>query len=201
MTQTRPLVKSQENLTEFFRDQVGLATEKLDVQLDTHAEYYLVNLLNDFRRTEQLFEFVGDSLDDVPLAMMLERAVHGESLPTRIRFFKQLGDRALFVAGCFPERTSRHTNAEYYITMGSGAYSSLSTLFSTQDTFTDIFAELGDKFAGCVEVLTEVQRGGRQTNVDLIDFYERWLETGSDRLGRILEREGIPLTHKVKTTQ
>ncbi len=203
MTSSRQLIVEQHyNLTEFFRDQVVKAATKLSLELASHAEYYLVNLLHEFRRTEQLFEAIGDTLEDVPLAMILERAIHGEDLPTRIRLFKQLGDRALFVSGCFPERTQRSVNIQYYMQMGQGAYDSLSSLFPTKDAFAEVFTELSQKFPACVEVLSEVRRGGRNdSDTELLRFYERWLETGSQHLARILEREGIPLTHIKRTTQ
>lgn len=196
------LVEQHQNLTEYFHDQVVRATSKYSVALASHSEYYLVNLLHEFRRTEQLFEMVGESLDDVPLAMLLERAVHGEGLATKIRLFKQLGDRALFVAGCFPARTERSVNQQYYITMGSGAYQSLSSLFDTQDAFAEVFTELGRKFPVCVEVIAEVHRAGRGSrHANLLELYERWMQTGSAELARILEREGIPLAQFKKTTQ
>lgn len=196
------LVEQHQNLTEYFRDQVVRATSKYSVALASHSEYYLVNLLHEFRRTEQLFEMVGESLDDVPLAMLLERAVHGDGLATKIRLFKQLGDRALFVAGCFPARTERSVNQQYYITMGSGAYQSLSSLFDTQDAFAEVFTELGRKFPVCVEVIAEVHRAGRGSeHANLLELYERWMQTGSAELARILEREGIPLAQFKKTTQ
>lgn len=196
------LVEQHQNLTEYFRDRIVQAKSKFAIDLASHSEYYLVNLLHEFRRTEQLFEMVGESLDDVPLAMLLERAVHGDGLATKIRLFKQLGDRALFVAGCFPARTERSVNQQYYITMGSGAYQSLSSLFDTQDAFAEVFTELGRKFPVCVEVIAEVHRAGRGSeHANLLELYERWMQTGSAELARILEREGIPLAQFKKTTQ
>lgn len=201
VTPRERLVEQHQNLTEYFRDQVVRATSKFSIDLASHSEYYLVNLLHEFRLTEQLFEAVGETLEDVPLAMLLERAVHGDDLPTKIRLFKQLGDRALFVAGCFPQRTQRSVNHTYYITMGSGAYQSLSSLFHTQDAFAEVFTELGDKFPACVEVISEVHRAGHHgTHENLLELYERWLHTGSKQLAKILAREGIPV-HAAKPSR
>ncbi len=202
MTPRELLVEQHQNLTEYFRDQVVRATSKFAVNLASHAEYYLVNLLHEFRRTEQLFNVLGDSYEEIPLAMILERAVHGEDTATKIRLFKQLGDRALFVAGCFPQRAERIVDTKYYITMGSGAYQSLSSMFDGQDAFAEVFTELSEKFPVCVEILSEVQRAGRKgSHEDLLLFYERWLQTKNEHLAKILEREGIPLTDVKKTTQ
>ena len=196
------IVESRQNLSEYFHEQVEHAAIKLNVQLEKHAEYYLVNLLTDFRHTEQLFKTMDDTLEDAPLAILLERAVHGETQSTKIRMLKTLGDRALFVVGCFPQRADRHANTEYYMTMGSGAYQSLASMFQSKDAFADIFVELGAKFSDCVEVISEARRAGQgKTNEDLLHFYERWLNTGCERTAKILQREGIPLTQPNKTPQ
>jgi hypothetical protein len=199
---TNLLLERRKNLTEYFRDELTLASAKLDANLQEHSEFYIVNLLNDFRRTEQLFELMEEELQELPLAMILERAVHGEDQATKIRTFKQLGDRALFVAGYFPERTARTVDVDYYITMGSGAYHSLTTLFTSRDPFAEVFSELAEKFSLCVDLIGEVQRAGKgDKNADLLRYYERWLATGCKRMARILREEGIPLTDPVTTRQ
>ncbi|MBI2344117.1 MAG: hypothetical protein HYV02_07275 [Deltaproteobacteria bacterium] len=198
----RQLVSDHASLREYFRTEVNTAAERLQVQLADHAEFYLVNLLDEFRRTEQLFELVGETLEDVPLAVLLERAVHGDHLPTKIRSLRQLGDRALFVAGYFPERTNRVVNRDYFIQMGSGAYQSLATLFHVRDAFAEVYTELGGKFPDCVLLIDEVQRAGRgENNRDLLRYYETWLATGCERLAHILQKAGIPLSERKPSSQ
>lgn len=200
MTPSHPdQINTYGNLVEFFRTALQHASTTLDISLAEHSEYYLVNLLHDFQRSERFFTKDGDRFEDTPLAQLLERALHSESLATRIRIFKRLGDTSLFVAGLFPDRARRRlVDLDYYIGMGSGAYQSLATMFGTQDVFTDIFAELGTKFGTCVDLLTHVRSSmGRSTarhDADLLEFYERWLRTGSKQLERVLIKAGIP-TH------
>lgn len=194
----------QHNLTEFFRETIQWALGEVQVNLAELTEFYLANLLHEFRRTERLFDrrAAEETFDETPLALLLERALHG-SPSERIRALKQLGDASLYVAGFFPARVARRLVAlEYYITMGGTAYRSLAAILTHQRTFAEIYDELGHKFADCVEVLAVVKRAGRtQTNADLLRLYERWLETGSERLGQLLQKEGIPLTPPHKTTQ
>ncbi|MBI4366353.1 MAG: hypothetical protein HY543_05995 [Deltaproteobacteria bacterium] len=198
----RPIVRYQ-NLIEFFREAVQWALTEVRVDLAEVTEFYLVNLLHEFRRTERFFQRGEDEeFDETPLALILERAIAGA--PTdRIRALKQIGDSSLYVAGFFPARAARRlVNLDYYIGMGGVAYCTLSHMLANQKAFAEIYEELGKKFADCVEVLAVAKRAGASaTNADLLKLYERWLETGSDRLGALLEKEGIPLTPAAKTRQ
>lgn len=194
------LIHRQHNLTEYFREMVDRTTASLAVQLAETSQYYLVNLLNGFHRTEKFFAKDADHYDETPLAILLERAVHGDSPSTRIRNLQRLGDTALFVAGYFPQRTRRRlVNADYYIGMGGGAYLSLASMFNTGETFSEIYGELGEKFANCVNIIAEVKRAARgQCNEDLLAMYERWLDSGDTALERILNREGIATNERKK---
>ena len=86
--------------------------------------------------------------------------------------------------------------------MGGTAYQNLSQILTHQRAFAEIYEELGKKFAACVEVLSAVKHAGHyRTNVDLLRLYEQWLETGSERLGSLLQKEGISLAVPSKTSQ
>lgn len=199
----RGLVR-QQNLVEFFRETIKCALSQVRVDLAEVTEFYLVNLCNEFRRTERLFVQAEESeqLEETPLALLLERALRGER-GDRIRALKQLGDSSLYVAGFFPDRAARRLVAlDYYITMGGQAYRSLSQILANQHAFAEIYDELGEKFSDCVEVLAVAKRAGKeQSNVDLLKLYERWLETGSERIGELLQKEGIPLQAPPKAPQ
>ncbi len=188
------LIAREDNLSLYFRAAVQKATAKLEVTLQANSEFYLVQLLGDFCFSEKFFSKSDDTFESEPLALMLKRALDSDSLAGRISSFKRLGDRALFLAGCFPEHARRRmVDRNYFIDMGSGAYQSLATMFNTRNAFTEIYGELGHKFAGCAELLAEVKRASRgNRNEDLLHFYERWLATGSRDLEQILQRAGIP---------
>ena len=84
---------------------------------------------------------------------------------------------------------------DYYISMGGGAYSSLS--MHSRGTmkgraFGPIFAELGEKFHRFVDVLNDVRNhAGAASDSDVMRLYEVWLKTGSARAARLLRSEGI----------
>lgn len=192
-TQKHPQIETLSNLQEYFRELVQRSAADLNLSLAEHAEFYIVNLLSKFRRTEDMRP-KDETLHNAPLAILLERAVHCEQLAERIQLYRQLGDTALFIAGYFPDRTKRQiVDLDYYVKMGGGAYLSLASIFPEQDTFGDIYTELGSKFSNCVKLVTEIKRASRgKNNEDLLSLYERWLATGCERLKQILQREGIP---------
>lgn len=182
----------QVNLQEYFREHVQRAIVNQHIELTEDSEFYVVNLLTELKKSEKLFETVDGKSDDTPLSLLLERAVHGDSA-TRVRTLKFLGDSALFVAGIFPERaTRRFQTLDYYIRMGGGAYLSLASTMLGQRNFAGLFEEMGNKFRNLVSLLNEVGQSGRtQSDMDLLECYERFLATGDSRLREILQRAGI----------
>lgn len=191
MTQTQEVVQNV-NLLEYFRDLVRRAIANQHINLTEDSEFYVVNLLTEVRKTEHFFDMSSGKPEETPLALLLERAVHGDTA-TRVRTLKLLGDTALFVAGIFPERaTRRFSSLDYYIRMGGGAYLTLATALPGQRSFAGLFEEMGIKFKNLVGIVQEVGTSGRENNdVNLLDYYERFLATGDTRLRDILVKEGI----------
>jgi hypothetical protein len=65
-----------------------------------------------------------------------------------------------------------------------------------------VFAELGDKFVGFVDVLSEVsERTACSSNGDLLRLYEKWLKTGSRRAGQLLVERGVVPNASVRSTR
>ncbi len=180
------------NLLEYFRDMVQRAVANQRIDLTEDSEFYVVNLLTEVRKTERLFDMDSGKPEETPLALLLERAVHSDTA-TRVHTLKLLGDTALFVAGIFPERaTRRFSSLDYYIRMGGGAYLTLATALPGQCGFAELFEEMGIKFKNLVGIVHEVGISGRENNdVNLLDYYERFLATGDARLRDILIKEGI----------
>ena len=104
---------------------------------------------------------------------------------------KQIGDLSLFISGFFSDSLRRKlVDVDYYVSIGGFAYNTLSRHES--DTFSPVFAELAEKFADFVDVLSEVsERTSCASNLDLLRLYERWLKTGSRRCGQLLVERGV----------
>lgn len=190
MRSTRLILSS--NLQEFFKAEISNAADSLGVDLDDLLEYYVVNLLCDFTRSDQ-----SPTPGEEPLAFIYKRAV--EATPAeRIGHLKELGDLSLYIAGFFTEFIERSlVDIDYYISMGGSAYASLSDLFGNQpsgDAFAEIYTGLADRFPELVDLLNEVNERSRETaqkDTDLLRMYDRWKRTKSQRIERKLTARGL----------
>src|SRR5437899_2245938 len=132
----------RESAVEYFKELVdgalshqGLATQEL-------TAYYVVQLLASFLQRR----LTADQGADTALALRLGRALDSGGIQQRASL-KEIGDVALFVSGFFSDSLQRRlVDVDYYVSIGGCAYSTLSRVES--DTFTPVYAELGEKFVG-----------------------------------------------------
>jgi hypothetical protein len=184
------------SLREFFRESVGVAMESNKLTAEHETSHYVVNLLTLFARAEAFHDPADDTPGRKPLALMLSDALEAPT-PAECQFaLQRLGDISLFIAGFFAADLQRSVvDLDYYISMGGGAYSSLSMQSHKTirgRTFAGIFAELGEKFHRFVDVLNDVRdQAGSASDKDVLRLYEVWLKTGSERAARLLRRQGI----------
>lgn len=188
-----PRVIASADLREFFQHSVDEALTRQGIDAAVETSYYLVNLLTVFQRAERLYDVAGDHLELRPLALLYADALAERAPEQRNRIMQRMGDVALFISGMFSDSLNRRlVDVDYYIAMGSAAYSYLSdTMRGTRqgDAFCGIFEELSRKFAGFVDVLAEVGDHGRAA--DVLRLYELWLRTGSRRALERLRDLGV----------
>jgi hypothetical protein len=172
---------------EYFKELVDAALERQQLKVGELTSFYLVNLLCGYVRFD---DGGAASLDDEPLALQLARALEAAGAEQRARL-RSLGDLSLFVSGFFSDSLSRKlVDVDYYVSMGEYAYASLSRQES--ETVAGVFAELADRFAGFVDVLSDIsEQSALTSNANLLRLYERWLRTGSRRAGQMLAERGI----------
>jgi hypothetical protein len=178
-----------------FAELVSSALWETRVQPSPMAIAYLIELLDSRVRAA---EPVGDdAAEETTLAesLLVARLHAGVA---RLRRLRNLGDRALFVAGFFGDSLSRSVvDIDYYGDVGRAAYASLAESLARQvgeRTWTGLYIELSHRFGEFVDVLAEVgdrTRAGRSE--DLLRLYERYLRTGSPRdRGRLLRLGQVP---------
>lgn len=186
------LIKAGCNLKPYFKELVETAVNHQNHEVTDLSKFYLVNLLSEFIKTEELFVFEDGHYEEKPLAILLAKAMESDE-PTRVKLFKKIGDTSLYIAGFFADHIdSKKVDIEYYIAMGEGAYQNLSGIFIAEKTFAELYAELATKFGSFVNILSEVSLPGDiHSNKDLIRLYEKWLKTGDKRIRDKLEKEGI----------
>jgi len=175
----------RESAVEFFRELVDGALAHQRIAATELTAFYIVQLLAGFleRRPD-------DPDDEEPLALRLAQVMDRGGLQQRAGL-RQIGDESLFLSGFFSESLRRKlVDVDYYAAIGGFAYNALSR-YET-DTFSPVFAELGEKFVGFVDVLNEVsERTSCSSNADLLRLYEKWLKTGSPRSGQLLIERGV----------
>jgi hypothetical protein len=192
---SEPAVR-QESAVEYFKELVdgalthqGLATQEL-------TAFYVVHLLTSFVQRPA----AGEPDTELPLALQLAQALQTGGTRQRVSL-KQIGDLALFISGFFSDSLNRKlVDVDYYVSIGGSAYSALSRVET--DTFSPVFAELGEKFVGFVDVLSEVsERTYCSSNADVLRLYEKWMKTGSPRSGQLLVERGVVPNASIRSTR
>src|ERR1700749_4667329 len=186
------------DLREFFRDELHGALEKQQVVVEDQTEYYVVNLLTLFSRSEALYEKTSDGTRLKPLVVMLSEALEAPSSEDRNRGLQRLGDVSLFIAGFFAQSFARKLiDIDYHIAMGGRAYATLAETMSRGrgKVLGKVFSELAEKFQPMVDALNEVSETSyTHSDKDILRLYEIWLKTGSRRSYDILKRLGVEPT-------
>jgi hypothetical protein len=182
----RPILREQ-TPTEYFKDLVESALARQHIQAADLTEYYLVNLLCQYIRLDGA-SGLGDAGE--PLAVRLARALQSGGLEQRARL-RSLGDFSLFMSGFFSDSFRRKLiDIDYYVSMGEYAYASLGR--RDEDAFSEVFAELANKFVGFTDVLADIsEHTALASHSDALRLYEKWLRTGSERDGQRLADCGI----------
>jgi len=178
---------------DFFRELVTDALGRQKVSTKPETEFYLVNLLNHFMKTDRLYQTDGSgALKQEPLAFMIKEASEEASGEAKSAMFRHIGDVSLYTAGYFQESLTRKmVDVDYYIDMGHTAYKQVASR-TEEEILRSIYKELADKFASFVEVLADVSdKTTPRSEKDLLRLYEHWVRTRSDRAARALQEAGI----------
>jgi hypothetical protein len=180
-------LKSHASVAEYFYEVVTDAIRNQGVDTSETAEYYLVNLLAAYTKTSQV-------RDDEPLALKAMASVFA-SPDERVRHLKDVGDTSLYISGFFADSLQRRlVDVDYYIQIGGRAYGDLARHFQvTRGAEAGrVYVELHDKFPRFVEVLAEIsERSSMTTPQGVVQLYERWLRTGSERVAQRLRAQGV----------
>jgi len=185
-----------DTLQAWFGDRVRAAVSRTSLEADDATLWYLVNLLCVYARTEQVFQ---PGQDGARLPILVDYYTEAIEAPTeREREFalQRMGDLALFVAGLYADSLQRRlVDIDYYIGMGRQAYAALSDRLASglrARALAKVFAELGRKFTGFVDVLHEVAEATLPIERrDWMRTYEVWVRTGSPRAERLLRERGV----------
>ena len=181
---------------EYFREMVTDVVSHRRIKIQEITEFYLVDLLAKFLESEHLFVQQADgSIDSEPLAFMLMKALESER-EQRFQQLKRLGDTSLFVSGFFGDSLANSlVDVDYYIAMGGRAYDALKDASRGGTGKLDVlYGELSDKFGTFVDIFAEISELSQlRSNRGLLKLYERFLNTRSERVARMLQQRGVAL--------
>ena len=183
---------------EFFHERVHQAKDNLKVNLPEEVEFYLVNMLCSFITVPPATAGAQAGMPaffEKPLAFMLRDASEAPA-PQKPALYRALGDTSLYITGFFQDYFNRKTfDIDYYIALGSTGYEQAAQHMTpnlpesaTRATLT----ALAVNFVLAVDVVAEVsEQGRRREAVDILNIYDRWTRSQSDRLRKILNEQGI----------
>ncbi len=175
------------SLEAFFFDQVGEAQARTRASLPCEVEAYVVHLLADFVRKPGA---VGRRTGPLALQYLAARSHSGSARAVALR---EVGDRALFIAGVVPHSLDRTPiNLRYVQSLGATAYREVSDGHGALA----VFFGLAEHFEIAAEVISEATDGQAEGDRDLLAIYERWRRYGEDRDARKLVAAGMSLGKK-----
>src|SRR5262245_19355469 len=163
----------RESVVEYFKELVEGALANQHLETGELTAFYVVHLLSEFVRRPDA--------DHEPLGPQLLAALESSGIERRAHL-RRIGDGSLFISGFFVASLRRKpVDIDYYMAIGGRAYSALSH-DDDSSRFSPVFAELAEKFAAFVDILSEVsERSSVCSNRDLLRLYERWVRTGGRR--------------------
>jgi hypothetical protein len=196
-----PAIELSPDIAAFFRDVLHETKRKQGFEATDAAETYVVALLADFTRPDQL---TGAPFDR-PITFLLVEAM--QSVGTqRFERLRSLGDGVLFVSGFFGDHLqTRGVELRYVSSVGARAYEGAASMLrrgrsmpQASATAHDLFGELADNFSMFVGLLSGMADALLARSVHgergLLKLYERWLKTGSPLLADALAARGVCAT-------
>lgn len=177
-----------EHPREYFAGQVDGALKRLKFEPLPQSRSYLVDLLEHYMFSENLFPPEERRQDTLAEMWLKAQNIAG---PQRTDLLKKLGDSSLYISGFFGESLSRKiVDIDYYVDMGGVAYRALAS--AADGPRSQMFGEFSARFGEFVDVLTCIsQEALVQTDGDLLKLYSRYMATGSRLAEEQLVEKGL----------
>lgn len=174
--------------SEYFKQLTLQAATSAGLSYTQDALDYIASLLNRSLKSRPNEETQG--LMAVSLMSALEKTPIEQ-----LRVSQQVGDISLTVAGVFSDSLNKKLlNIEYYVEMGTTGYQLAHQLSQTHESET-LFWELSNRFSIYLEILHRVaHKVGLINAKNILNIYEKWLQTQSPHFKKLLAANGIILT-------
>lgn len=157
----------QENLFDFFQERLIEVRQRTHLALSDDTCLYLVQLMADRARADR---------PAPPEGTLAELHARGHNRPPsqQLAAYRELGDRALHLLGCFEQSLQRKiVSPGYYADMGAAAYHRVDLVIKGwfSDAFGPVFTELAERFAMAVQVLRALHDARQGAVADLTAKY------------------------------
>jgi hypothetical protein len=181
------------SMRDYFRECLSTALKKTNVKITDTAQVYVVNLLAEFGRAENVY--AGTDAGERPVLVELLSRAHEAEPQEAVRIYKHMGDSSLYHSGFFKESVERH-GRDYYVSMGGSAYASVADLMRpTAASSSALFMELADRFPALCDLLDAMSlHGASQPDVDnqkVLALVARFERTGDRAVLDALKAQGI----------
>lgn len=179
------IIDTTADLRDFFRLRLVASLDERGFRVHRETEFYLVELMTRFAAAG-----VGDALQR-PFVERLAQAADADGRE-RLKRFRALGDAALCACGFFSDYLAgKGIERGYVISMGNRAYRTASDL-SPRAPRAATFRELAETFGDLADTLDDVRETTElRTPQDIVRLYDRWRQSGSQRIAARLRREGV----------
>ena len=183
----------------YFKELVQQGLTQRRVRTLPSVENYLVNLLQHYLDSKNLFEsnYQNESGQKSPqtLAESFLMAQNADAA-TKMEMLRKLGDRTLYISGYFGDSLSRKVvDIDYYSDIGGAAYASLAHC-TREDTMAKVYETFAKRFIEFVDVLTYISHKSLvQSDQSILRLYDRYMRTGSELAKeKLLEMGVMPMS-------
>ncbi|MNJ91111.1 hypothetical protein D3C87_87560 [compost metagenome] len=174
---------------DYFKDLVREGLSQRKVQTYPLVENYLVQLLQHYLDTKNLFESEYSETGERNPQTLAEAYLIAQNAEhtTKMEMLRKLGDRTLYISGFFGDSLNRKVvDIDYYAKIGGSAYAHLAHC-TREDTLAKVFQTFSKRFLDFVEVLTYISHHSFvKSDQSILRLYDRYLRTGSE-----LDREKL----------
>lgn len=180
---------------DYFVEVVDEAFSKRQLKVPVVSQKYLVDLLEHYLFTQNLFDppstaESGRRRDPMLAEMLLQAGQSPDS--ERQDILKKLADRSLYISGFFGDSLERSlVDVDYYAEIGGTAYGWLADSVNEAEV-ASVYRTYSRRFLDFAEVLTYIsQRSMVQNDQSLLRLYDRYLKTGSELAREQLAEHGV----------
>lgn len=178
------------SLGNYFRERLADIGEDMTPPPREDTLWYLADMLTRFANSDQVFSYEDGRLGLRPLAMLYSDAHEADTTRERCLILRHLGDLSLFLGALSPEFFARRgIGKDYFVGMGGGAYDYLA---DNARNNRQVFSELAATFTRMLEVVAQAcSREAFFDASDILNLYQRWVESGDPMIARQLQAVGI----------